>query len=72
MEKKSGNFSEFQQLAQSQTGQQLLALLRQTDAAALQTATEKARSGSYSEAIDALSSVLQTPEVRELLRKLGG
>jgi len=72
MEKKSGNFSELQQLAQSEAGQQLLALLRSAHPQALDQATHKAAKGQYAEAADALSAALATPEVQELLRKLGG
>lgn len=72
MEKKSGNISELQQLVQSEAGQQLLAYLRKTDAEALQEATQKAQTGSYTEAAQALSAMLASPEAQEILKKLGG
>ncbi len=60
------------QLAQSQPGRQLLALLQQTGGQSLQSALEQARSGNYSTAKETLSSLLDTPEAKKILQELGG
>ena len=72
MEKKSVNFSQLEQLARSEAGQQLMAYLQSKDTGQLQAASEQAAKGNYTDAARALSSLLASPEARELLKKLGG
>ena len=66
------NFSveEAMQLAQSDAAQQLIALLQQQNASALQQAAGLASSGQYAKAGQILSSLLTNPEAAELMKKL--
>lgn len=72
MQKNSQNFSmqEALRLARSDTGQQLLALLRQSDGDALQQAADLAAAGNYQQAGSALRKLLEDPHIRELLKQL--
>lgn len=74
MEKKSQDFSmeDVMRIAKSPAGQQLLALLRQKDSAALAQATAQAKSGNYSQAGQTLSALLSSPEAQKLMKELGG
>ena len=74
MQKKSGNFSmeDAQSFAQSPAGQQLLALLQNTDGAALRQAMEQASGGDLTKARDTLTPLLSSPEVRKLMQQFGG
>lgn len=74
MQKKSQDFSmeELIRLAQSPTGQQLLAMLRQGDSVKLQQAVTQAKTGNYSQASQTLSTMLSSPEAQRLLKELGG
>lgn len=74
MQKNSPDFSmqEALRLYQSPAGQQLLALLRDTDADALNTAASQASTGNLEQAMQTLSSLLASPEAKELMQKLGG
>lgn len=57
-------------LAQSPAGQQLLRLLKQQDGSTLDAAAKKAASGDYTQALEALSGFLNTPEAKALLAQL--
>ena len=72
MQKNSQNFSmqEALRLARSDTGQQLLHLLRQADSGTLQQAAELAAAGDYRQAGNALSKLLEDPQFRDLLKQL--
>lgn len=72
MQKKSEDFSmqDALRLANSEAGQQLLALLRRTNPDALQKAMEQASAGGYSQAAQTLSKAFSSPEVRSAMRKL--
>ena len=72
MQKNSQNFSmqEALRLARSDTGQQLLALLRQSDGDALQQAADLAAAGNYQQAGGAVRKLLEDPHIRELLKQL--
>lgn len=59
-------------LAQTPAGQQLISMLRQRNDPSLQKAMNSAASGDYSQAKEALSSLLQNPEIAALLKQLGG
>lgn len=73
MKKNSDNFSmqEALRLAQSDTGQQLLALLRSQDSGVLHQAMDQAASGDYNNAMSTMSALLANPEVKALLNQLG-
>ena len=74
MEKKSQDFSmkDAQRLAGTTEGQKLMQLLQQQDAGQLQKVMDAAGSGNYQEAGKLLSSLLSSPEARQLIRQLGG
>ena len=74
MQKNADRFSmqEVMRLAQSDTGQQLLALLKRENGAALQQAMEQAAAGDYAQVQKTMSSLLTSPEAQALLRQLGG
>ena len=73
MDKKSQDFSvqEAQRLASTPQGQELMRRLREKDNAALEKAMADASAGNFREAGKALSSVLSSPEIRQLIRQLG-
>lgn len=58
--------------AKSPAGQQLMNLLRQNGSADLDKAAKLAASGDTTQARDALSSLLDDPQVRQLLKQFGG
>jgi hypothetical protein len=74
MQKNSQNFSmqEALRLANSDAGQRLLAILKQSDSNQLQQAMEQANAGNYENAQKALSSLMASQEVKDLLKELGG
>lgn len=60
------------QLAQSPAGQQLLALLRQSDANAIDKAVSQVSSGDFSQVAQTLSPLLESEDVKKLLKQLRG
>lgn len=64
------DMSELLRLAQSPAGQQLIALLQRSGGNTLQNAVAKASSGDYAQAKQAISSLLENPEVQALLKQL--
>lgn len=77
MQKKRDDFSDLSiqqamKLAQSDTGQELLALLRDTHGEKLQQAMDQAAAGDYSKVKESLQALMSSPEARELLDKLRG
>lgn len=66
------NMTELIRLAQSPAGQQLLALLQQNGGQQLQQAVDLASTGDYSQAKQALSALMASPEVQKLLKQMGG
>ena len=74
MEHKSADFSmeNAARLANSDAGQQLLALLRQADPAILQAAMNQATAGNMQGAKDALTPLMASEQIQKLLRQLGG
>ena len=74
MQKNSNNFSmqEAMRLANSPTGQQLLALLKQADPATLQKAMQQVSSGDYSQVSQTLAPLLASEDVKKLLQQMGG
>ena len=64
--------SDMKALASSPAGRQLMALLRQSGGADLQTAMGKAAAGDMAGAKEILSPLLADPKIQALLSKLGG
>lgn len=65
------DYAQMMRIMQSPEGQRLMALLRNTNSAALDSAVSSAQSGDMEAARSALSQILNTPEVRALLKQLG-
>ena len=65
------DYAQMMRIMQSPEGQRLMVLLRNTDSAALDSAVSSAQSGDMEAARSALSQILNTPEVRGLLKQLG-
>ena len=74
MQKNSQNFSmqDALRLANSDAGQRLLAILKQSNSANLQQAMNQAASGDYGSVQKTLSHLLQSEEVQALLKELEG
>ncbi|MBO5078252.1 MAG: hypothetical protein J6B67_01040 [Oscillospiraceae bacterium] len=74
MQKNSDNFSmqEALRLAKSPAGQQLLALLQQSDPDAMKKAMQQASKGDYSQIQQTLAPLLASEDVQKLLRQMGG
>ena len=71
------NFSDFsmqdvQRMLSSPAGQQLMALLQQSDTKALSDAVEQAKKGNLSRAKEALSPILANEEIKKLLKGVEG
>lgn len=68
------NFSmqDAMRLAQTPAGQQLLSILQQQNSPELKNAMNSAAAGDYAGAREALSSLLDSPEIAALLKQLGG
>ena len=60
------------ELAGSPAGPQLLALLQNQSGPELQQAMDRAAAGDYDSARAALSTMMERPEVRKLLKQLEG
>ena len=58
-------------LAKSPAGQQLLAMLRQSDSGQLRQVMDQAGAGDYAKASQTLSQLLSSPEAQKLLSELG-
>ena len=73
MQKNSQDFNlqEALRLAKSPAGQQLLAMLKQSNADQVQKATDQASAGDYTAAMATVKQILNTPEGKDLLKKLG-
>ena len=74
MQKNSHNFSmqDAMRLANTDAGQRLLAILKQSDGDTLQQAMDQATTGNYEKMQNTLSTLLASPEVQALLKELGG
>ncbi len=74
MEKNFQNFpmNEAQHLAETPTGQQLMKLLQQNGGVQLDEAVRLLREGNTQEAKDLLMPLMTDPNIRALLRQLGG
>ena len=74
MERNSGEFSmqDAARLASSPAGQQLIALLQQSDSREVNKAMEYALRGDLASAQQALRQIVASEEVKALLKQLGG
>jgi hypothetical protein len=72
MRKNSNDFSmqEAMRLAQSETGQQLIAALRAQNTDAVSQAMEQAAAGDMEKARQSMSSLLASPQIQALLEQL--
>lgn len=72
MQKNSPQFSmqDALRLANSDAGQRLLAILKQSDGQQLAKARDSAATGDYTAAMQNLSSLLQREDVQSLLKQL--
>lgn len=72
MRKNSNDFSmqEAMRLAQSETGQQLMAALQTQNADAVSQAMEQAAAGDMEKARQSISSLLASPQIQALLEQL--
>lgn len=62
---------EAMRLSQTDTGQQLLKKIQQSGGVELQQAMEKAAAGDYAQAQQAISALMDTPEIKKLLEMMG-
>lgn len=62
--------AEIRKMAQSPAGQQLISMLQKSGGENLQRAMNKASQGDYGDAKAALSRLLSSPEIQNLLRQL--
>lgn len=59
-------------IAKSPEGQKLIQLVRQSDPGKLQQVLTSAASGNFNQAKDTLTALLDSPEAKELLSRMGG
>lgn len=74
MQKNSQDFSmqEVKKLANSPAGQQLLAMLRNSDSQQMEQIAKLAAAGDYTQAAKMLESALSSAEAQKLMKQLGG
>ena len=74
MQKNSQYFSiqEVKKLANSPAGQQLLAMLRDSDGVQMEQAAKLAAAGEYAKAAKILESTLSSEQAQRLMKQLGG
>ena len=61
---------QLRRLAQSEAGKQLFAMLQQSQGDQLKVAMDRAAAGDYSMAKHVASSMMDTPQAKELIRQL--
>ena len=71
MEYNDKAIQEAMRLAGTPAGQQLLNMLQQSNTPALQQAMQKAAAGDYQQAKQAMSALLQDPQIKKLLEQMG-
>lgn len=71
MEYNDKAIQEAMRLAGTPAGQQLLNMLQQSNNPALQQAMQKAAAGDYQQAKQAMSALLQDPQIKKLLEQMG-
>ena len=69
--KNTHDMHQIMKLARTPAGQQLLAALRQRGGDDLAQAMQKASAGDYTDAKRALSTLLDTPEMKALMQQFG-
>lgn len=74
MHKNSDKFSmeDALRVAKSPAGQQLLALLQQSDPKAIKTAMQQASQGNYAQIQQTLAPLLASEDVQKMLKQMGG
>jgi len=65
------SLEDIQKIAASPAGQKLIQTLKQTKSTELQQAAEKAAAGDFLSAKQALSTLLQDPQIKRFLEQLG-
>ena len=60
------------QLANTPLGQQLISQLQKSDPEAINKAMQQASAGNYAQIQQTLAPVLQSEDIKKLLRQLGG
>jgi hypothetical protein len=73
VDKKSQDFSmeDIRRMAQSESGKQLMELIRQYESEKLEKAVSQASAGDLAQAKQTLSGLLSSPDVQALLKQLG-
>ena len=73
MQKNGENFSmqDVLKLANSPAGKQLIALLQQQNPSTIKKAMEQASAGNYTQAKQSIEPLLESEEIRKLLRQFG-
>lgn len=68
------NFSveDVKRLVKTPAGQQLISMLQKADTNAIKEAMKQATDGNMEQAKQALEPMLNSPEIQQLLRQLGG
>ena len=66
------SIQEAMRLAQSQTGQKLLAKLQEAEPDTLQSVMAQAESGDMEQLKKSMSQLLSNPDIQALLKQLGG
>ena len=66
------DLADIMRIAQSSSGQKLIALLQQQGGNSLQSALDKASTGDYSAVKQNLSSLMASDEIKKLLNELEG
>lgn len=74
MQKKSDDFSmqDALRLAKSPAGQQLLAMLQQSDSSQLQRVIDQANAGDFAKASQTLNAMLSSDDAKKLIQQLEG
>jgi len=67
----SFSIQEAMRIASTPQGQQLIAALKKNSGNDLENALRKAQTGDYTEARNAITSLMDTPEIKALLKQLG-
>lgn len=67
----SFSIQEAMRIASTPQGQQLIAALKKNSGNDLENALRKAQTGDYTEARKAITSLMDTPEIKALLKQLG-
>ena len=65
------NMQEIMKITSTPAGQQLIAALQRQGGSNLQAALQKASTGDYSDARNALGALMDNPEIKALMQQLG-